>query len=220
MGSVANLENPCAQVPGNDQTAMCHPNQCTETESGTPVVQIVLDEKYSSFNARTLQLLTAQLALQIARMLGVPSVGVVIVDVQPVIPSIAARFEADYQTMVQFTVRGASESQMESVATAISTGEIDLGEPVLAVQVPGTTAPAPNPPPSSGPTNVPVPMPTTVLVPVPVPVSNPVPNPIPVPVKVPVPVPVTVEGDDGEDNSATRAMAITLLIPMALLFLL
>merc|ERR1712098_694186 len=116
--SVDSLENACAQVPGNGPEAMCHPDQCVDPDDGSVVINIVLDESYSRFNEKALKRLVDALSQQIARLLGMSSVEVQIVDVQPVIPSIAARFEADYQTLVRFTVRGASESQMEEVATA------------------------------------------------------------------------------------------------------
>merc|ERR1712130_1096417 len=195
--SVVDLDNPCAQLPGNKANAMCHPDQCFESDSDTPVIRVVLDEPYSVFSAKHLQQLTKALETQIARLLGVSSVKVEIIDVQPVIPSIVARFEANYQTAVLLTVQEASESDMEAVASAMSSGDINLGIPLLAVQTLDQSVPVPTVP-SSGPSNVPVPVPMPV----------PVPNPVPVPVQIPVPVPVPVPASASEDNEASRAVSI------------
>merc|ERR1712130_894448 len=120
------------------------------------------------------------------------------------------RFEADYQTLVRFTVRGASEAQMEIVVSSLSSGEIDLGVPVLAVQAPGEDNVTPTPPStnptSSNPTNVPVP------VPVPVPVN------VPVPVKVPVPVPVPVEEGEDDESFAMQIMVSMVMLGLTFLF--
>merc|ERR1712232_1299742 len=125
---------------------------------------------------------------------------------------------------IRFTVRGASEAQMETVASSLSSGEIDLGVPVLAVQAPGEdmtpTSPSTNPP-SSDPTNVPVPVPN----PVPNPISNPVPVPmpvpvpvnVPVPVKVPVPVPVPVEESEDDESFALQVIASMMMLGLTCL---
>ena len=124
---------------------------------------------------------------------------------------------------------GISESQMDEVATALSSGQVDLGVPVLAAQGPGDEKLVPAPP-STNPTNVPVPTPvyTPVYVPNPVPVNNPIPNPVPVsvPVRVPVPVPVQVPvpvpvpvpvNEDDAASSAIRAIGVSLLMLLVLI---
>jgi len=227
--SVDNLQDACAQVPGNGPEAMCHPDQCVSPSAGSVVISLVIDESYSSFSDSRLKLLANALSRQIAQLLGVNSAEVKIFDVQPVIPSIAARFVANYQTLVRFTVVGISESQMDEVATALSSGQVDLGVPVLAAQGPGDEKLVPAPP-STNPTNVPVPTPvyTPVYVPNPVPVNNPIPNPVPVsvPVRVPVPVPVQVPvpvpvpvpvNEDDAASSAIRAIGVSLLMLLVLI---
>jgi len=136
--SVTNLDNACAQVPGHEVGAMCHPDQCFEPDSrDIPVIQLVLDEAYATLSNKRLQQLYKALETQIARLLGVSTVTVQIIDVHPVIPSIAARFETNYQTMLRLTVQDLSEKDMEMVVSAINSGELDLGVTVLATQGPG-----------------------------------------------------------------------------------
>merc|ERR1712137_953292 len=218
------MNNPCAQVPlFSGMDAMCHPDQCTASSTdGTPVIQLILDEDYASFTDSDLEDLIDRLQAIAAQMYGA-NVRVEIVDVRPAVPSVAARFQANYQTVVTYQVRGLSNSQLDDLSAEMRTS--NLGFTVIDARVPGVTT---SPLPDDTPTTVPVPVPANVpvLVPVTVNVPNPVPNPIPVPVNVPNPIPVPVpvpvpvavaDGDDDDSSASFASLSAGLIVILALL---